>query len=59
MSADGLSVDLPPLDCAEPDLAPVDCAALGVLLEPVVALLELSDCAALLLVLFEFEGGGA
>jgi hypothetical protein len=40
-------------------LAPVDCAALGVLLEPVVALLELSDCAALLLVLLEFEGGGA
>jgi hypothetical protein len=59
LSADGLSVDLPALDCVEPDLAPVDCAGLAVLSEPVVALLELSGCAALLLVLFEFEGGGA
>ena len=60
LSADGLSVDLPPPpDCVEPDLAPVDCAGLAVLSEPVVALLELSGCAALLLVLFEFEGGGA
>lgn len=59
LSADGLSVDLPSLDCVEPDLASVDCVALEVLLEPAVALLELSDRPALLLILFEFEGGGA
>lgn len=58
LSADGLSVDLPPPEGVEADLAPVDCAALGLPLPPAAAALEWPGCAALAPALFEFEGGG-